>query len=54
MLKITAIILEGMLAQLDPPAEIVEYSEKSTASSVKRPTAQWGNYLIKKKGFYIM
>ncbi len=48
--NVTREILEGMLAQLEPPAEIVEYSENSTASSVKRPTAQWGNYLIKKKG----
>lgn len=46
---ITKAILEDMLRQVDPPAEIVEYHESGMRKNVDRPTATWGSYLIKKK-----
>ena len=42
-------ILEDMLRQIDPDSEVVDYYESGTAKNVDRPTATWGNYLIKKK-----
>ena len=42
-------ILEDMLRQIDPDSEVVDYYESGTAKNVDRPTATWGNYLIKKR-----
>ena len=42
-------ILEDMLRQIDLDSEVVDYYESGTAKNVDRPTATWGNYLIKKK-----
>ncbi len=42
-------ILERMLNEIDSDSEIVDYFESSTCSNINRPTATWGNYLIKKK-----
>jgi SAM-dependent methyltransferase len=41
-------LLEDMLHDLNESVEIVDYYESGTVKNVNRPTAQWGNYLIKK------
>ena len=41
-------LLEKMLAEIEPEAKIVEYYESTTYKNVNRPTATWGNYLIKR------
>lgn len=41
-------IFERMLNEIDPNYKIVDYYESVTSSNVNRPTANWGNYLIKK------
>lgn len=42
-------ILEDMLKEVDPASRIVDYFENGTCSNINRPTAAWGNYLIRKK-----
>lgn len=42
-------ILEDMLKEVDPNSQIVDYFESGAYANVNRPTATWGNYLIKKK-----
>ena len=46
---ITKEVFEDMLMRIDPSSKIVEYYETGTCKDVNRPTAAWGNYLIKKK-----
>ncbi len=46
---ITKELLENMLRQIDPNSQVVDYYENGTCKNVDRPTASWGNYLIKKK-----
>ena len=46
---ITKEILENMLSKIDLKSELVDYYENETAKNIDRPTATWGNYLIKKK-----
>ena len=46
---ITREILENILSDVDSNFQIIDYYESSTATNVNRPTAIWGNYLIKKR-----
>lgn len=46
---VTREIVESILNSTYPPGKIVDYDENITDSSVKRPTANWGNYYIKKR-----
>lgn len=46
---ITKEILEGLLKQADPNSEIIDYYPNFTNANVNRPTATWGNYLIRKR-----
>ena len=45
---ITKEILENILNQIDLKSELVEYYETGHLKNVNRPTAAWGNFLIKK------
>lgn len=42
-------ILQNILNEIDPNSKIVDYFESGTCANVNRPTASWGNYLIKKR-----
>ena len=46
---ITKEILESMLRQIDSKLRVADYYESGTCKNVDRPTATWGNYLIKKR-----
>lgn len=46
---ITKEIFEDVLKKVDSNSEITDYYESSTYSNINRPTASWGNYLIRKK-----
>ncbi len=46
---LTRSIFEELLRQADPNARLEDYYESGTVANVNRPTASWGNYLIKKK-----
>ncbi len=41
-------IFEKMLNEINPNYQIVDYYESITSNNINRPTANWGNYLIKK------
>ena len=43
-------LLEQMLREIEPKAKVVKYYESTTYKDVNRPSATWGNYLIKKNG----
>ena len=45
---ITKEILEDIIKQINPDYKIVDYFENETVLNVNRPTASWGNYLIKR------
>ncbi len=46
---LTKEIFEDILRKADFNSEIVDYYESSTSSNINRPTANWGNYLIRKR-----
>lgn len=46
---ITKEILEDMLRQVDKKLQIIDYFESVTCTNVNMPTANWGNYLIRKR-----
>lgn len=42
-------IFESMLEETLTNAELIDYYESGTSVNINRPTANWGNYLIRKK-----
>ena len=45
---LTKDLFEYFLAMAYPNAEIFDYFESGTVANVNRPTASWGNYLVRK------
>jgi len=45
---LTKDILQSMLDRIEPPTEMIDYFETGTVKNIDRPTASWGNFLIKK------